>query len=84
MSTPPRMRTIKEVMQELKKIDPNTAVREYYVRELVNTNKIAHLRAGRKILVNFDAFLEYLQNPTQIDVNNTTSIEVFKNHRIAR
>lgn len=80
----PRMRTIKEVMQELKKTDPNTAVREYYVRELVNTNKIAHLRAGRKILINFDAFLEYLQNPNKTVPDNTTSIKVFNNHRIAR
>ena len=80
----PRMRTIKEVMRELKKIDPNTAVREYYVRELVNTNKIAHLRAGRKILINFDAFLEYLQNPNKTEPDNTTSIKVFNNRRIAQ
>ena len=80
----PRMRTIKETIQELKKIDPKTAVREYYVRELVNNNKIAYLRAGRKILINFDAFLEYLQNPNKTEPGNTTSIKVFNNRRIAR
>lgn len=59
----PRMRTIKEVVEEIKKIDPNTAVREYYVRDLVNNNKIVYVKAGRKILVNLDAFIEFLQQP---------------------
>ncbi len=56
----PRMRTIKEAMQELKELDPHTAMREYHIRDLVNNNKIPHVRAGRKILVNFDGLLEYL------------------------
>lgn len=81
--TLPRMRTIKEVVKEMREIDPKTAVREYYVRELVNNNKIAYVRAGRKILVNFDAFLEYLQKPVSIDVNSS-SMEILKPHKIAR
>lgn len=82
--TLPRMRTIKEVVKEMREIDPKTAVREYYVRELVNNNKIAYVRAGRKILVNFDAFLEYLQKPSSIDVNAPASIGILKPHKIAR
>ena len=77
MSTP-RMRTIKEVVEELKLIDEKTAIREHYVRELVNTNKIPYVKAGRKILVNFDAFIEYLQRPQQIDDSKTTSNSMFK------
>ena len=76
--TTPRMRTIKEVVEELKQIDEKTAIREHYVRELVNTNKIPYVKAGRKILVNFDAFIEYLQKPHQIDDVKTTSIDIFK------
>ena len=57
----PRMRTIKEAMQELKELDPLTAMREYHIRDLVNNNKIPHVRAGRKILVNFDGLLKYLE-----------------------
>lgn len=76
--TTPRMRTIKEVVEELKQIDEKTAIREHYVRELVNTHKIPYVKAGRKILVNFDAFIEYLQKPQQIDENKTTSIDRFK------
>lgn len=82
--TLPRMRTIKEVVKEMREIDPKTAVREYYVRELVNNNKIAYVRAGRKILVNFDAFLEYLQKPSSIDADTPASIGILKPHKIAR
>lgn len=56
----PRMRTIKETIEELKAIDPDTAIREYFVRDLVNSGAIPCVRAGRKILINFDRFLEYL------------------------
>lgn len=61
----PRMRTIKETIAELKEIDPNTAIREYFIRDLVNSGSIPCVRAGRKILINFDKFLEFLnQTPT--------------------
>lgn len=57
----PRMRTIKETMEELKAIDPQTAVREHFLRGLVAQNAIPVVRAGRKILINFDKLLEYLE-----------------------
>ncbi len=79
----PRMRTIKEAVEELRRIDEKTAIREHYVRELVNTHKIPYVKAGRKILVNFDAFIEYLQRPQQIDDSKTTSISMFK-QRVAQ
>ena len=63
MSTP-RMRTIKETISELKQIDPNTAITEYYIRDLVSGGRIVYVKAGRKILINFDKFLEFLSNPT--------------------
>lgn len=56
----PRMRTVKEAIEELKAIDPHTAVREYFLRDLVAQNAIPVVRAGRKILINFDKLLEYL------------------------
>lgn len=56
----PRMRTVKEAIEELKAIDPQTAVREYFLRDLVAQNAIPVVRAGRKILINFDKLLEYL------------------------
>lgn len=60
----PRMRTIKEAIAELKEIDPGTAITEYRIRDLVNSGQIVHVKAGNKILINFDRFLEFLSNPT--------------------
>lgn len=63
MSTPPRMRTIKETIAELKQIDPQTAITEYYLRDLVNSGQIVFVKAGNKTLINFDKFLEFLSEP---------------------
>ena len=62
--TTPRMRTIKETIAELKQIDPGTAITEYRIRDLVSSGQIVHVKAGNKILINFDRFLEFLSNPT--------------------
>ena len=58
-----RMRTIKEAMEQLKTDDPNTALREYCIRDLVNNNLIPYVRAGRKILINYDGLCDYLNSP---------------------
>ena len=67
----PRMRTIKEAADEIKRTDPQTAVREYYIRDLVNSKQIPCVRAGRKILINLDTLYEYLQGrlPLSSDSN---------------
>lgn len=59
----PRMRTIKEAHQELKQLDPNTAVTEYYIKQLVLSGRVPFVTAGRKRLLNFDALLSFLENP---------------------
>lgn len=58
--TLPRMRTIKEAVEEIKKDDPQTAIREYFIRDLVVSNRIPYVKAGRKILINMDKLYEYL------------------------
>ena len=60
----PRMRTVHEAAQELKAIDPNTAVTEYHIRQLALSGVLPRVQAGRNLLINFDLLLEYLQNPT--------------------
>lgn len=60
MSETPRMRTIKQVMSELKAIDPKTAFTESALRRAINTGDIPHIRAGNKILVNLDTVEKYL------------------------
>lgn len=58
----PRMRLLKEAAAEIKKIDPNTAVTTYFIRQLAVEGKIKSVMAGRKRLINFDSLLEYLDN----------------------
>lgn len=60
----PRMRTTKEAAKEIKATDPNTAVTEYYIRQLALSGILPRVQAGRKMLINFDLLLEYLANPT--------------------
>lgn len=56
----PRMRIIKEAYAELKSLDPGTGVTEYYIRQLAKSGQVPQVRAGRKILINFDELLSYL------------------------
>ncbi len=58
-----RMRLLDEAAQEVKKLDPNTAITKNFIRELAIEGKIPCIMAGRKRLINFDALLTYLQNP---------------------
>ena len=54
-----RARTIDSAFEELKKIDPNTAVSKHYIRQLVISNKIPYRKAGNKYLFDFDRLVEY-------------------------
>ena len=60
----PRMRTIREAAAELKALDSHTAVTEYHIRQLALSGVIPRVKAGRKLLINFDTLLEYMSNPT--------------------
>lgn len=61
---PPRMRTVKEAAQELKALDSHTAVTEYHIRRLALQGVLPKVKAGKKVLINLDTLIEYLQNPT--------------------
>ncbi len=52
------MRTIKQTAQE-------TGLHEYFVRQLVKQDKIKYIRAGRKVLINLDLFIDYLNSGEQ-------------------
>ncbi|MBR6408432.1 MAG: DNA-binding protein [Clostridia bacterium] len=60
----PRMRTVKEAAAEIKKLDANTAVTEWHIRQLAVQGVLPRVQAGKKLLINFDSLLEYLENPT--------------------
>ena len=59
----PRMRTVKEAAQELKALDSHTAVTEYHIRRLALQGVLPKVKAGKKVLINLDTLIEYLQNP---------------------
>lgn len=61
---PPRMRTVKEAAQEFKALDSHTAVTEYHIRRLALQGVLPKVKAGKKVLINLDTLIEYLQNPT--------------------
>lgn len=54
----PRMRTIKQTAAE-------TGVAEYFVRRLVKQDKIKYVQAGRKVLINLDLFVDFLNGGEQ-------------------
>ena len=50
----PQIRTIKGAADEIKKIDPDTAITEYRIRLLVNEKSIPSVSVGNRNLVNMD------------------------------
>ena len=60
----PRMRTVHEAAEELRRMDEGTAVTEYHIRQLAINNVIPRVKAGKKYLINLDALIAYLENPS--------------------
>ena len=60
----PRMRTVQEAAQELKALDPHTAMTPYHIRRLCLDGVIPVVKAGKKNLLDLDTLLEYMRNPT--------------------
>ncbi len=63
MSKLARMRTLDECYAEIKKMDENTAISKYYIRQLAISGKIPVIMCGRKRLINLDGLIEYLSSP---------------------
>jgi hypothetical protein len=57
-----RMRTIKKAIAELREVDMDCCVSEYWLRCAVKVGTIPSVMAGNKALINFDKLLEYLGN----------------------
>lgn len=66
MSNVVRMRFPQQALDELRQIDPNTPVSLSFIRRLVRTGAIPSIAvgAGKRRLLNFDALIAYLENPT--------------------
>ncbi len=58
------MRTISEAAAELRALDPNTGMTPYHIRRLCLDGVLPTVKAGKKILLNLDALIEYMADPT--------------------
>ena len=55
-----RIRTIRDAIALLKQADSQTAVTYHFIRKLYDSGCIKSIRAGKKILINYDELLDYL------------------------
>lgn len=58
----PRMRTVHEAAEEMKRLDANTAVTEYHIRRLVLDGVLPRIKAGKKYLINLDKLIAYFNS----------------------
>lgn len=56
----PRFRTAKQCIETIRAIDPDTAISEWYIRQLVASGTIMSYGTGNKHLINLDSLLEFL------------------------
>ena len=59
----PRMLTINECAKEFE----GTGLTAFRLRQLCIDKRIVHIRAGKKILINADRLIDYLNNPNAQD-----------------
>ena len=71
----PRFRTIKECLNAIREIDPQTALTEWYIRQLCREKKIICYGSGNKSLVNLDSLINYLNRSLDEIKDETTSKE---------
>ena len=71
-----RMRYISQAVSEIHQLDPNSPVSARLIKHLVNQGIVPSVPVGNgnRRLINFDALLEYLENPKSpaTDANNNT------------
>lgn len=60
----PHMRTVTEASQELKALDQHTAITPYHIRRLCTSGVLPTVKAGKKILLNLNDLIEYMNDPT--------------------
>lgn len=61
----PRMRTVAKIVEEVKKIDPETDLTESCVRRLTKQGAFPVVWAGSKALINLDDVLELMRLGTR-------------------
>ena len=60
----PRMRTVSQAAAEIRSRDQHTAITPYHIRRLCISGVLPTVKAGKKILLNLNDLLEYMNDPT--------------------
>lgn len=58
----PKIRTITQCIEEIKGIDPESAISYYFVQSLCKENLVKHFMSGNKYLIDLDNLLFFLNN----------------------
>ncbi len=61
----PKMRTAEQAIEELKKVDPETALTVRAVRRMISSGEIPHIKVGTKLLIDFNGLCSYLSGGSQ-------------------
>lgn len=61
------MRIIKNIYEDIKRNDPDTAITMCGLRRMVQTGVIPSVQVGRKRLINADTVMDYLNNNITIE-----------------
>lgn len=56
----PRMRTAAKAAAEIRALDPETEVTEYFIRQIIKAGTIPVVKAGNKSLINLNDVLDLL------------------------
>ena len=74
-STPslPRLRTIPKIVEEIKKLDPESEITVRFVREGIANGKIPVMRLGNKMLARLDDVIAYFDNEASYEVIKPTN-----------
>ena len=56
----PKYKSVQQCMANIKSLDSETAISEWFIRSLCKDNLIQYFASGNKLLINFDYLLEFL------------------------
>lgn len=62
-----RIRTIKAAFEEVKRLDPNTSLTEYRIRQLVVSGEIPSKKVGTKYTLNLEDLLLYFESDSMVE-----------------
>ena len=57
----PKIRTIAEAIEEIKRLDPETAITARFIKEGIANGKIPIIKVGNKVLVNMESIYTFLE-----------------------